>query len=187
VCQVPAVVARRDDAGLGGQALERGDAQVVDAGHRAVQRRPDEDGIGRTAQKPDDAGNGPFKRQRHAQGRRLEEADLRARPDLSRDEPADIATVTGTGRTVETLRDGDRYRQTAGQGLEPQLPEPESGVLPITPPGNGSALQYRTPLPDCPVRRPSARVFSALHCTSAQWGCPLPSNDEGSARNARRR
>ena len=28
-------------------------------------------------------------------------------------------------------------RATAGQGLEPQLPEPESGVLPITPPGNG--------------------------------------------------
>jgi SAM-dependent methyltransferase len=27
---------------------------------------------------------------------------------------------------------------TAGQGLEPQLPEPESGVLPITPPGNGA-------------------------------------------------
>jgi SAM-dependent methyltransferase len=27
---------------------------------------------------------------------------------------------------------------TAGQGLEPQLPEPESGVLPITPPGKGA-------------------------------------------------
>jgi SAM-dependent methyltransferase len=26
----------------------------------------------------------------------------------------------------------------AGQGLEPQLPEPESGVLPITPPGKGA-------------------------------------------------
>ena len=33
---------------------------------------------------------------------------------------------------------------TAGQGLEPQLPEPESGVLPITPPGNGSAAEYRS-------------------------------------------
>ena len=26
---------------------------------------------------------------------------------------------------------------TAGQGLEPQLPDPETGVLPITPPGKG--------------------------------------------------
>jgi hypothetical protein len=33
--------------------------------------------------------------------------------------------------------DGDRVfaAKAAGQGLEPQLPEPESGVLPITPPG----------------------------------------------------
>ena len=30
--------------------------------------------------------------------------------------------------------DGGRIA-AAGQGLEPQLPEPESGVLPITPPG----------------------------------------------------
>ena len=75
-------------------------------------------------------------------------------------------------------------RETAGQGLEPQLPEPESGVLPITPPGNGSALQYRTHLADRPVRCPSAPVFSALHCRTAQWGCPLPFDDEGTARNA---
>src|SRR3954471_19159016 len=30
-----------------------------------------------------------------------------------------------------------RTVEAAGQGLEPQLPEPESGVLPITPPRNG--------------------------------------------------
>src|SRR4051812_30476564 len=66
--------------------------------------------------------------------------------------------VKGAGRRARTrapagaVRSGEREQRpaatvaaagsrwhgaTAGQGLEPQLPEPESGVLPITPPGNG--------------------------------------------------
>jgi cation diffusion facilitator family transporter len=49
-----------------------------------------------------------------------------------------------TWQSWATVRGHDHHHQppegrvprgTAGQGLEPQLPEPESGVLPITPPG----------------------------------------------------
>src|SRR4051794_1127641 len=36
------------------------------------------------------------------------------------------------------------HDEAAGQGLEPQLPDPETGVLPITPPGKGCGEQYRT-------------------------------------------
>ena len=141
-------VGKACSAGIQAGEVLRGLARLLDR-----RRRRERDGGRRVAalgddgvavQEPDAARNRLLERQRDAQGRRQEEADLRARPDLGRDEPADIATVTGPGRTVETLRDGDRYGQTAGQGLEPQLPDPETGVLPITPPGNGSAMQYRT-------------------------------------------
>ena len=59
--------------------------------------------------------------------------------------PATRAASSDSGvKTTGTIAVGDPTRvisppggRTAGQGLEPQLPEPESGVLPITPPGNG--------------------------------------------------
>ena len=77
---------------------------------------------------------------------------------------------------------------TAGQGLEPQLPEPESGVLPITPPGNGSADQYRPHHPDRSVRRSFRAGILGATLNSAQRGRRgLPSERRGNRSHARRR
>ncbi len=63
------------------------------------------------------------------------------------DAERELLAVAYVGGDTAYERVRERAASTAGQGLEPQLPEPESGVLPITPPGNGSAVEYTSSNP----------------------------------------